>query len=598
MIFCFGEIMFRYCSNALGLVAILISTQLSMAEEPRARDARNIRTGSQIPDEGYCDQPYVVVTNDGNWLCTLTTGPGNEGQGGQHIVSTISADHGKSWSPLVDIEPSDGPAASWAIPLVTPSGRVYVFYDYNGDRVDRLPGGTKKIRSDVIGWYCYKYSDDNGRTWSSERYRLPLRVTACDRANNWKGEVQIFWGIDKPKINNGKVSFAFTKLGRYMLDDGEGWFYQSDNLLTESDVSKIVWKLLPEGEHGIRDSRFGSVQEEHNHVSLDENRLYLVYRTTNGYPCHCYSNDGGTTWSTPEYMTYTPGGQKIKTPRACPKLFRCENGKYLFWFHNHSGKSFKGRNPVWISGGIERDGQIHWSQPEILLYDPIVSTGMSYPDLIEQDGRYWITETQKAFARVHEIDPTLLEGLWRQGQEQAVVRKGLVAESHSQERAQNEVRLPDRLNLAETGGVTLDFWIRLDELTAGQVILDSRDNDGRGIVATTTEAGTIQVTLRDDTTIASWDCDANVLEAGKRHHVVAIVDDGPRIISFIIDGILCDGGQARQYGWGRYSQHLTGITGTATIRVAPSIKGKLKQVRIYARPLRTSEAVANFNADR
>jgi len=40
------------------------------------RDPRNIRTGHVIPDEGYCDQPYVVVLDDGTWLCTMTTGPG------------------------------------------------------------------------------------------------------------------------------------------------------------------------------------------------------------------------------------------------------------------------------------------------------------------------------------------------------------------------------------------------------------------------------------------------------------------------------------------------------------------------------------------
>jgi len=90
-------------------------------------DPRNIGTGRMIPDESYCDQPYVVITQDGNWLCTLTTGSGHEGQGGQHVVSTISTDRGKSWSPLVDIEPADGPEASWVVPLLVPSGRVYVF---------------------------------------------------------------------------------------------------------------------------------------------------------------------------------------------------------------------------------------------------------------------------------------------------------------------------------------------------------------------------------------------------------------------------------------------------------------------------------------
>ena len=134
-------------------------------------DPRNIRTGSVIPDEGYCDQPYVVVTKQGHWLCTFTTGRGREGQGGQHVVASISTDQGKTWSqPPIDIEPADGPEASWVMPLITPEGRVYAFYDYNGDRISTL-GEKKNIRADMLGWYVYKYSDDEGRTWSKKRYR-------------------------------------------------------------------------------------------------------------------------------------------------------------------------------------------------------------------------------------------------------------------------------------------------------------------------------------------------------------------------------------------------------------------------------------------
>ena len=59
-------------------------------------DPRLIDTGYQIPHENYVDQPYVVITSDGNWLCVLTTGVGKEGQAGQHIVSTISSDRGKT----------------------------------------------------------------------------------------------------------------------------------------------------------------------------------------------------------------------------------------------------------------------------------------------------------------------------------------------------------------------------------------------------------------------------------------------------------------------------------------------------------------------
>jgi hypothetical protein len=564
------------------------------APPPAERDPRNIRTGRRIPDEGYCDQPYVVVTKEGDWVCTLTTGPGREGDRGQHVVSTRSTDHGRSWSELVDIEPSDGPEASWVVPLITPGGRIYAFYTYNGDDVRTL--GGKEIRADVHGWYAYRYSDDSGRSWSNERFRLPLRVTACDRTNDWQGEVQIFWGIDKPMVVDGEAVFAFTKLGKYMLDLGEGWFFRSENILTESDVTKLRWELLPEGDRGLRNEPFGSVQEEHNVVALDCGKLYCVYRTTTGYPAHAYSEDGGRTWTKPEWMTYAPGGRKMKTPRACPMLWRTQSGNFLFWYHHNNNRSFRGRNPVWISGGVERDGFLHWSQPEILLYDDNVNLGMSYPDLIEQDGRYWVTETNKTIARVHEIDPTLLAGLWRQGADRQVTRTGLLVQAGADEVKRGRIDLPKSLDLTETRGMAVDVWIRFDDLASGQVLLDSRDPTGGGIALTTNEAKTIEIELSDGKNAVRWDCDPDVIRPGTLHHVAVIVDAAPGVISFVVDGVLCDGGEHRNYGWLRYAADLGDVAGSGTLRLAPSLSGTLKSVRVYDRYLRTSEAIANFHA--
>ncbi len=576
-------------------LSLVIMTLLASTAMAAGRDRRNIRAGLRIPNEGYCDQPYIVITQDGHWLCTLTTGPGHEGQQGQHVVATLSADQGRTWSDLIDIEPSAGPEASWVVPLVTPTGRVYAFYSYNGDEVRTLRG--KKIRADMMGWYAFRYSDDGGRTWSKQRYRLPMRVTACDRSNDWKGKVIIFWGIDKPKIANGSVYFAFTKLGKYMLDNGEGWMYRSDNLLVEQDVAKLHWELLPDGEHGLRAPSFGSVQEEHNHISLsDDKTFYCVYRTTMGHPCHSYSSDAGHTWAPPEFMTYTPGGRRVKNPRACPKLWRTSNGKFLFWYHNHGGKSFKDRNPAWLTGGIEKNGRIHWAQPEILLYDDDVNVRMSYPDLVEQSGRYWVTETNKTTARVHEIDSALIEGLWGQGQVKTVARDGLIGELEPGAPQATEIRLPKRVDLAETGGLSIDLWITLKDLAAGQVIADSRTGDGAGILMTTTDNKTIRIDVSDGKAKATWDCDPGLLQAGKRHHVAAIVDAGPKTITFVVDGVLCDGGEARQFGWGRFAKALGDVSGAGKLHVAPSLKGELQSLRVYDRYLRTSEAVANFHA--
>ena len=559
-----------------------------------ARDPRNVRTGRRIPDENYCDQPYVVITKQGHWLCTMTTGPGREGHHGQHITATVSTDQGRTWSRPVDIEPSAGPEASWVVPLATPSGRVYAFYTYNGDDVRTLKG--KPIRADVIGHYAYRYSDDGGRTWSKQRYRLPLRLTACDRSNDWGGKVQIFWGIHKPIAVGDSVCLAFTKLGKFMLDKGEGWVFRSDNILSEPDVAKLRWELLPAGGHGIRAPEFGSVQEEHNLVPLSDGSLYCVYRTSRGHPCHAYSRDGGRTWTKPEFMTYTPGGRRLKTPRACPMVWRAANGKFLFWFHNNKGQGYRGRNPVWIAGGVEKGGHIHWSQPEILLYDPGDINGMSYPDLIEQNGRTWVAETQKTVARVHEIDKTLLEGLWNQGKAKAVARDGLALELGPEQLRAGEAALPKPLDLRDTGGLAIDVWIQFRGLAPGQTILDGRDKAGRGMVLRTAKAGVVQLELRDGVASAAWHTDAGLLQAGKLHHIVAIVDAGPRIISFVVDGVLCDGGPKGNRGWTRYKTDLGDVAGSGRLKIAPSLKGELKLLRLYRRTLRTSEAVAHFHA--
>jgi hypothetical protein len=602
-------------------MGLLLLPAAAFAASASARDPRNLRHGLEIPSEsGYADQPYIVVTHDGQWLCTLTTGKGREGRRGQHVVSTRSSDRGKSWTPLVDIEPAGGPEASWVIPLVVPSGRVYVFYDFNGDEVNTL-GAQKGIRADMLGWYVCKYSDDDGRSWSPQRYRLPMRVTACDRANDWQGKVQIFWGIDKPKIAGSCAIFGFTKLGKYILNNGEGWLFRSDNILTEPDATKIRWQLLPEGDHGIRAPEFGSIQEEHNIVALSGQKLYCAYRTATGHPCHSYSSDGGHTWTAPEFMTYSPGGRKVRNPRACPKLWRTANGKFLFWFHNNGhesfndGKSAGSRNIAWLAGGLEIQGKLYWSQPEIVLYDPNPLSGPSYPDLVEQDGRYWISETQKTHARVHELDPEMLEGLWNQESNRSIATKGQVLAAGRSDLRNGKVEMPRLPNLKDGGGFAIDLWITLRDLAPGQIVLDSRDGGSKGIALTTSEGGALRLDFSDGLHAAGWDCDPGLLQPNKLHHVVFIVDGGPKVISAVVDGVLCDGGEnpQRKYGYGRFVmaqyadklsdkinnpgvEEIGDVTGGKVLRIAPSLKGQVSGLRIYDRYLRTSEAVGNFHA--
>ena len=587
---------------------LLLICSAALLAAGAGKDPRNIVNGHVIPDEGYSDQPYVVITNDGNWLCVMTTGTGVEGDRGQHIVAAVSSDKGKTWSPMIDIEPPGGPEASWVMPLKVPGGRVYVFYTYNKDNLRSVNSNNPRTarRVDTLRAYMFKYSDDDGRTWSNKRYEIPMRKMRIDRENNHAGEVLFFWGVGKPIIYRNSAIFGFAKVGRWGAPGGmiesQGCFLRSDNILTEKDPAKIRWTLLPDGDEGLCAPK-GPVSDEANLVALGDGSLYATYRTIDGYNCHAYSRNGGHAWSGPEYATYSPGGRRIKHPRAANFVRKFSNGKFLLWYHNHGGEAavssenwqyYHGRNPGWIAGGVEKNGCIYWSQPEILLYDTDPEVRISYPDFIEDGSRFFITETQKTVARVHEIDRALLEGLWSQFDNRTLAPGGTVLGAGG-----STVEAPRLPNLAG-GGFAIDFWVRFKELTKGQSILDTRNEQGKGILLETSNRFTLKLTLNDGQRSSSWDSDPGThpgtLKTGKWQHVAVIVDGGPKIVTFIVDGVLNDGGAVRDYGWGRFDPAMDNVNGKRAVTLAPTLIGELKTLRVYDRYLRTSEAVGNYRA--
>ena len=569
----------------------------------QSNDFRYLENGHGIHSSGYIDQPYIVTLEDGTWLCVFTTGKLEEGLDGQHIAATRSNDLGKNWTEPVALEPAEGPAASWAMPYLTHYGRVYVFYVFNGEEISELDG--EKIRNDMLGWYCYRYSDDGGLTWS-ERQRLPLRTTACDLANDWQGKVQIFWGIGKPVTLGQGMIFGFTKLGKYMLDHGEGWFFHCENIHSERDPGKLRWELLPDGEHGLRNPEYGSVQEEHNLVPMNDGSLYCVYRTQTGYLIESYSRDGGHTWSLPVPARYLDG-RPVKTSRACPRIWKCRNGKYLLWYHNHSGDHFSTRNPAWLAGGVEADGEIRWSQPEIFLYGSDLSyeSGrFSYPDLVGQDGRYWITETNKLQARIHEVPSDLLQKLWGQFGQQPVSPLRPPVMTFTEDDLKKE-KLPISgfpknpeggfilMNtMRDTGGLTLEMTVQPKDFSQARVLLDTRNEFGSGIYIQTTGYRQLEVSLCNTEYCETWSTDPGMLGIVRPHEVTLMVDNGPDMVMWVVDGKLCDGGVSRQFGWKHYTPFLG--------RILTNKKGELiilpdemKKLRIYDWAMTVSEAVIN-----
>ena len=645
-------------------------------------DRRNIKHGREIPTITYSDQPYIVKTDDGAWLCCITTGVGREGEPGQIVTTTRSTDQGQTWAAPVFVEPAAGsPEASWAVLLKTPGRRIYIFYIHNSDNLRAVKADNPPYvnglctRVDSLGYFVFKFSDDGGRSWSAQRYPIPMREFEIDRSNADGGRIRYFWNVGKPFIHDGAAYVPMHKVGGFgdgFFTRSEGALLKSTNLLTEPDPEKVAWETLPDGDFGLRTPPGGGpIAEEQSFSVLSDGTFFCVYRTIDGHPACCYSRDGGHVWTTPQYMRYADG-RLLKHPRAANFAWRCENGKYLYWFHNHGGRfirehgrrrtiAYEDRNPVWLCGGVEADSPdgkiIRWSQPEIVLYDDDPYIRMSYPDLMEEGGRYFLTETQKDKARVHEIDPTLLAGLWGQFENRLAAAEGAVFTFQASDTLAELVEAPagrpsTGSGLAElveapaghpsTGsgcaerdmpfcvelpplppflqrdsgradygtkdlraGFTLDLWLHFDALDAGQVLLDNRSDEGIGFCLQTTGRGAVEIVLNDGRTESRWGCDPGMLAAGKLHHLVVIVDGGPKLILFIVDGVLNDGGDFRQFGWGRFNPNLRGATrfthrGTVApearelLRIGPGLRGKLRSLRVYDRALHVSEAIGSY----
>lgn len=595
--------------------------ETTTSSPPSANALRRGDHGIRLPlPPGYADQPYIVVLPDGAWVCVATSADGNEGDPSQGVMALRSEDRGETWSEPTRLEAPEEPENSYAVALATPGGRIYAFYNYNHRNlreVRREDGGVFS-RVDSLGQYVFRYSDDGGRTWSDRRYPVPVREFRCDRENIYGGEVRFFWNVGRPCVRaNGEVVIPHHKVGAIgngFLAESEGAFIASQNILTESDPQKIVFETLPAGDEGLKPPEGGGrVAEEHSLVELSDGSLYTVYRGVAGYPVCAYSRDGGRTWAPPEYKTFTPGGRRMKNPRAANFVWKCANGYFLYWFHHHGGpfirrlgnhaslpnglspvggrSPYDDRNPVWLCAGKEVDGPggrvLAWSQPEIFLYhdDPVIR--MSYPDMVEQDGRIWITETNKTDARIHPVPPDLLRELFAQLDDAEALENAPTDTAWTERPVAADKATPWTLPLPKLArfdahskdplpakdslpGCTLELVLE-GQPRPGEVLFDSRNDEGAGIRLRALEDGRIEALLSDARTTHLWPSDPGDLRADGRNHIALLVDNGPKLIVFVINGRVSDGGEERQFGWGRYNPNLVNLEGTSEAQLAASV---------------------------
>lgn len=399
------------------------------------------RTPADAPEssEWRRSQPDVVVyvpkggsLNDGDnehflvfpapksdELLAIWTQSSVEGRGDNHLVIARSSD-GVHWSaPQWIVGTHRGtkePQASWGFPVVAKSARLYCFF------TKELPVHDNNAQgSGAMG--CY-YSDDNGREWRPGA-DIPMPRNRFDNPDTGKPRNWIVW--QKPiRDRLGRWVVGYTQCTSNAVRkpvspiwchaDSRCAFMRFDNLDEGPDPKDIKITWLPKDREGLEvpDRMFPeiSVAQEPSIVLLPDGRLFCVMRTMDGHAWCSVSSDDGATWREPEPMRYRDGGDKVKQPLAPCPIYRLDDGRYLFVFHNNDGtlgdasewkptwtrnESNFVRHPAFLALGEFRPNArqpIWFSQPKQILDTDGVPVGpkgtneiATYTSLTEWHGR-------------------------------------------------------------------------------------------------------------------------------------------------------------------------------------------------------------------
>lgn len=259
---------------------------------------------------------------------------------------------------------------------------------------------------------------------------------------------------------------------------------------------------------------------------------------------------------------------------------RQSNGLVLMTYYNDGGfgafashMAINDRNNMWLTVGHEQsDGTLHWTQPELALYDTVRSNGHGYPDIVSaKDGHVYLTETFKntpgARAGVHKLDARMLELLFGQHN---TTRLSIAADTFAFAAPKKQPPagpsflqlptsqfFPDFNNYtANRDGMTLE--LRMTTPQGGkdnEILFASHDVDPAGdqlsgMQLKQSVAGNVTVEILSSSGQAvSWTtdptCSAQLGTPGE-HYFAMVIDVGPGMVLFFVDGKLCDGGIAQR----------------------------------------------------
>lgn len=295
---------------------------------------------------------HVVYHKQYDGLIAFWTQSSVEGFGNNHLLLAYSKDDGKTWTKpqyILGVRPDSKPnekQASWGFPVVSASGRIYLFYFRETDYVDNS-------RQLTAAFACI-VSDDFGKTWS-ESVDIPMRITPYDN-----GMIQNNNVCQTPfRLPDGAVLIGMTKWtsyavcppnGKWYEDDAHLYFMRLENIDDDPDPKNLKITFLPDDIHGVGiplGDGIRSCAQEPFTVCLPDGRLFCTLRTALGYAAYTVSADGGHTWSIPKPLRYDDGKELIHPLSPCPIYALPEKGKYLFLYHNRAEDIGGSRNTVY-----------------------------------------------------------------------------------------------------------------------------------------------------------------------------------------------------------------------------------------------------------
>jgi hypothetical protein len=405
---CLKAALALYLFLSVALVALGVGREDAL--QVPAAGALRARLETEIQATGPDYVVYVPDLNDGKFddtgnehflvfdgpdgsLMAVWTQSSFEGRPDQRIVFSQSRDEGKTWSLARRIAgpavAGEGPIASWAFPMVSRSGRIYVIYNQHVGRFDTFFHTTGAM--DGI------YSDNHGTTWSRpERIKMPR----SNRDNpdesypaNW-----ICWQKPLRLAGSGRYLAGFTRwtskavkknpTRSWISHDSHVEFMRFDNVDDDPAVRdlKISWFAQNDDALGVPFPGHPetSVCQEPSLVRLPDGRLFCVMRTSAGSPFWSQSDDEGESWTQPRRLLRSDGGEPLRHPLSpCPIFDReggaAASGRYVLFVHNHDG-NYQGfvptdtqhhRRPIYSVMGRFRPGadQPVWFDAPKLLMD-------------------------------------------------------------------------------------------------------------------------------------------------------------------------------------------------------------------------------------